>query len=91
MRRRIAVRQAVKGWLWDLSETDWEEGLSLLKAYAEHKGDARVPTHHKEGEFNLGTWVNSRRSEYKKDKLSPERIKALQAVEGWLWKVRSVR
>ena len=35
--------------------------------------------------FNLGTWVNSRRQEYKKGKLSEPRRKALEALPGWVW------
>ena len=38
-----------------------------------------------ENGIDLGSFVNGRRTEYKKGKLSKERIKQLEALPGWSW------
>ena len=68
---------------------DYQRHLGALRQYAARKGHARVPQVHVEpfnGEkLNLGTWVNNRRAEYGKGKLSAERVAELEAVPGWEW------
>ena len=71
--------------IWDRLSFGWIKGYEHLKAYVAREGNARVHPKHKEDGFNLGTWVNNRRQEYKKGKLSEPRIKALKALPGWVW------
>ena len=85
---RIKALEEVPGWAWDPFEEDYQNGLERLRAYADREGHARVPNTYKdETGFKLGTWVGSRRKEYKKGDLSPERIKALEEVPGWVWEI----
>ena len=62
----------------------WEFWFGLLEAYIEKEGDALVPVSFKTGDgYRLGAWVNGNRS--KKTTMSPERIKRLDELEGWVW------
>ncbi len=82
--RRQAL-EALEGWTWDPHDGAWREGLDHVKRFVEREGHARVPNKHVEDGFRLGVWVNSRRTDYKRDELSPERREALEAFDGWTW------
>lgn len=81
---RIKVLEQLPGWTWDQLETAWTEGLEHLKKYISREGHARVPALYKtEDGFTLGSWVGSRRQGYKNNKLSEDRINALEKLPGW--------
>src|SRR5262249_20232898 len=42
------------GFVWDVLEADWEDGLNCLKAYKKREDHCNVPKSHKENEFSLG-------------------------------------
>ena len=55
--------------------------MGYLKTYRAKYGNCRVKQSFKtEDGFNLGTWCTSRRLEYRKGKLSQERIDVLEAL-----------
>jgi hypothetical protein len=56
--------------------------FSKLRHFKEREGHCRVSKSHKEDDHNLGNWVSSQRG--KKDKLSPDQIKKLDAL-GFVW------
>ena len=73
------------GFIWDLLEQDFQEGLSRLAAYKAEHGDVEVPGLFKTKDgYNLGSWVSERRKAYKKGKLPQARIDALDAF-GFIW------
>ena len=78
--------EAVRGWSWDPFRDAWEKGFSWLTRFVEREGQARVPWDHAEGGFKLGRWVAKQRSQ--KGKLDPERIRRLEAVRGWAWRIK---
>jgi hypothetical protein len=83
---RISALEAIGGWAWDAVEARFQEGLARLRAFRAREGHARVPQSYTEPNgFKLGLWANTRRVDYRKGKLSPERIAALEAIEGWEW------
>ena len=59
---RRARLEALPGWAWDTREASWEEGFAALQRFVEREGHARVPQAQREGDFELGTWVNTQRS-----------------------------
>ena len=86
---RVSALEAVPGWCWDQLEAEFVENLERLRNFAANNGHARVPSNYRdETGFPLGRWVYHRREAYKKDKLSKERIAALESVPGWVWIVR---
>jgi superfamily II DNA or RNA helicase len=69
----------------------WEFWYGLLQQYVVRKGHALVPMKHYEGSFNLGLWVNTRRHDHEIGKLSPERTRALESLDGWSWHARNTK
>ena len=84
---QIAALESIPGWQWVLRRTlSFEEGLEILKAYVEKHG--KVPTISTVGDderLKLGRWVEMQRGNKRKGKLSPERMQALEQVDGWFW------
>ena len=62
----------------------WETQLSMLVQYKTNHGDCNIPT--RQGQ--LGMWVNTQRANYKKNKLSQDRIDRLNDI-GFVWAQRS--
>lgn len=75
--------EALPGWSWDARAALWAEKFASLHIFVEREGHALVPRGHIEGTVKLGSWVREQRG--KKDKLSDERRKQLEAVPGWSW------
>jgi superfamily II DNA or RNA helicase len=64
----------------------WEVMFQHLCEYVDREGHARVPNSYITSDgFKLGNWVSSRRMDYKKSKLSEDRIRALEELPGWSW------
>ena len=36
---------------------------------------------------DLGRWINQQRNKYNQNKLSIEKIKSLESIEGWKWSI----
>ena len=79
-RERIDALEAL-GFVWDPLEEDYQRGLGYLKVYKAKHEDCRVPARFKtEDGFNLGKWCSHRRNDYRKGKLSDERIEDLEEL-----------
>lgn len=74
------------GMVWQgKMELAWEKGLSAAKSYYKEHGDLNVPTSYIDlSGYKLGAWLADRR-EKGKNKLSPERQRALDEL-GMIWK-----
>ena len=84
------------GFVWDAGQrrtVDWETRLQQLKDYIQKHGHSRVPFTYKEdtqnGEngsieayvsTNLGHWVQTQRINYRKNRLTPERVEKLRSI-----------
>ena len=80
--------EAVKGWMWNTLAAAWEEGFAVLAAYVEAEGHALIPAKYRTAEgYRLGGWVTTQRT--KKDAMPAERRRRLEALDGWVWVVRS--
>jgi superfamily II DNA or RNA helicase len=93
--------EGLKAWSWDPRKDAWEQGFSYLLQYVEDEGHARVPGKFKikwvpgkfkvkKDKYPLGRWVDTQRQNKKRKNkdLTPERIKRLGELEGWVWNAR---
>jgi len=85
--KQIQRLESINGWVWDVLESRWEQGFSHLQASVEKEGHSRVSAKYiTELGYRLGNWIIKQRGN--KDKLTPERINRLEALEGWVWGMR---
>lgn len=82
---RIKQLESLDGWTWSSKKDQlWDQGLSYLKSYVQEFGTALVKKGYKTNDgYNLGTWVLTKRT--RKDKLSKEQVKILEALPCWSW------
>jgi superfamily II DNA or RNA helicase len=81
--------EALSGWAWDALADKWNEGYERTAAYAVEYRTARVPFSFKADDgYALGSWVNTQRVAYAQGKLSPDRQRRLESIEGWVWRTR---
>jgi hypothetical protein len=82
---RISILESIDGWVWDPKEAAFQEGLARLEQFTMREGHARVPARHRECGHHLGTWVFTRRREFKNRELASTHVAALESLEGWVW------
>ncbi len=75
---QVRTLAALPGWVWEIRQTRWEQGLRLLTAYAERTGAPNPNSFYVEAtedNFTLGAWAMSRRREYRRGVLAADRIR----------------
>jgi hypothetical protein len=85
---RIAALEAISGWEWGTEREEsytWEENLENWKTVYT-KIQKTPSTHSKDKEEKrAGKWQSHQRNSNNKEKMSAERITALEATPGWEW------
>ena len=77
------------GMIWDPHQVNWEEKYQLAKEYYKGQGDLLILKNYEtENGVRLGKWISKQRVEYKKKKLTEERIKKLEEI-GMVWEARN--
>jgi hypothetical protein len=74
------------GWVWNTREDAWERGYRVLSQFAEREGHTSLSTDRVEEGFRLGQWVGVQRG--RRDAMSEERRRRLEALPGWTWNLR---
>jgi superfamily II DNA or RNA helicase len=75
------------GFTWEILEEWFEEGFRETLLHKERTGNPNVPHSLKTTEgYRLGNWQGTQRGNYKKGKLSPDRIKRLEEI-GFTWDI----
>ena len=78
-------RLADIGFTWGILEEQFEKGFQETLRYKESTGNPNAPDSYKTAEgYRLGTWQGNQRDNFKKSKLSPDRIKRLEEI-GFSW------
>jgi superfamily II DNA or RNA helicase/ribosome modulation factor len=76
------------GFVWDMLEEAFEKGYQETLRYKKQTGNPNTPNIYKTPEgFKLGSWQNRQRAFYRKNKLSPDRIRRLEEI-GFVWDFR---
>lgn len=88
-----AVRRldALPGWSWDPKGDQWRQGLEALRSFGREHGHVDPPAREHPV---LAEWVKRQRTQHRNQRLSLERVDALEAIPGWDWaptRRRSVR
>lgn len=78
--------ESLPGWSWDIRTDAWEKAFSLLKAYVEEHGHARVEYSYEADGVSVGAWASLQRSLFAKASLSVDRVDRLEALPGWDWR-----
>jgi len=74
------------GFVWELFGELFEKGFQETLFYKENTGNLNAPQSYKTTEgFQLGSWQNTQRRNYKKGILSADRIEKLENI-GFIWK-----
>jgi superfamily II DNA or RNA helicase len=85
---RIALLEALEGWIWDPKEAKWEEAYKRLLNFCVKEGHSLVPPNHIEDGLDLREWISTQRKSYKAKKISEQRIEKLESIIGWVWDTR---
>lgn len=95
----IATLEALPEWAWksgydkrvlpqgmiNLHSNNWNTKYEVAKRFCYQFGHCSFPNTLIEGE-NLAAWGSNQRKAYRDSKLSTERIRALEELQGWSWK-----
>jgi Helicase associated domain len=71
------------GFVWNWRDFAWERSFEALLKFKRREGHCRVPIQHREGNFNLGSWVSVQRRE--RNKMIAKRRAKLDKI-GFMWK-----
>ena len=82
---RLQKLNQTDGWIWNVSDFQWEKGYQYLLNFFAENNHFNVPQKFETGGFKLGTWVNGQRN--RKEKLSAEKKSKLDAL-GFVWKIK---
>ena len=85
-KERVQKLETIPGWVWDRKKSEFFDALEKVKAFVSERGHARVPGGHITADgIRLGPWVSNRRADYRKGRLSREKVDILEKIPGWTW------
>ena len=82
---RISEFESLVGWSWNLTESGWLRKFQEFEIF--YSKSNRMPGRDSEDseERQLSRWLRHQRSLYNSGKLSPEKIRSLEEIQGWQW------
>jgi hypothetical protein len=72
------------GMVWDPTETQWNECYELAKEYYKKNKNLLITHDYIINNIKLGRWIGTQRGNYKKNKLSKDKIELLEKI-GMVW------
>jgi hypothetical protein len=82
---RIHLLEKIPGWFWDFYTEEWLSTLTDVKAHARKYG--HLPDKGIQGNrgSDLGQWIETNRRFWRRKKLAPDQVSALEELPGWTW------
>lgn len=88
---QVEICEAIEGWSWDPVRDRYVRDIDNLRRFAlKHGWDAVTQETELDG-VNIVRWCINRRAAYRRGKLAPWLVKALEAIPGWCWEPTSDR
>ncbi|WP_042376446.1 helicase associated domain-containing protein [Gordonia alkanivorans] len=77
-------------WQWSMrTRTTFDEAITHLRSYVEQHGTSNAPRNATIDGFPIGAWVAKRRTEYRWNRLTVDRIERIEAeFRDWRWNIR---
>ena len=77
--------ESISGWTWHFFDDSFDDMFNLLCAWIRNTN--KMPSQHSKNleEKKLGLWCNSRKGEFRKNKLAEYKIKMLSEISIWTW------
>jgi superfamily II DNA or RNA helicase len=73
-------------WTWHTHRDAWEDGYERMRRFVAREGHADVPKGFvDQDESRLDLWALHQRADYKSGKLTTERARRLEELDGWKW------
>ena len=86
-KERIDLLNSIKfNWESDFQKNakeNWDKMFNQLQKFYVNNGHIDIKIH----SSDLGRWINQQRNKYNQNKLSIEKIKSLESIEGWKWSI----
>lgn len=81
---RLRRLEGLPKWTWTPEDDDWEEGFRELELFVQREGHAHVNSEIVTARgYRLGNWVALQRQLARNSRLSAERRRRLEQLEGW--------
>ncbi|MFC9982899.1 helicase associated domain-containing protein [Gordonia sp. NPDC127522] len=89
--RIVRLESEFPDWQWKTNaRTSFDAGLANLRRYAAAEGTSNARRHETIDGFPVGTWVASRRAEYRAGQMPPERVHQIEVeFPDWKWNLRA--
>jgi hypothetical protein len=78
---RVEKLEALPHWRWNFHADRWDEFYEELRQHLDAGGSYPMQGR------GVGSWITRQRFEYHRGALTPERIKLLEALPGWKWRM----
>lgn len=86
---RVALLETVPGWSWSAWDATWNRMFDLVLRHSRETGGALVGQAAEVDGAKVGQWVKAQRERFHRGQLDAERVGRLEAVPGWVWRLRT--
>jgi superfamily II DNA or RNA helicase len=83
---KIGRLESLKGWTWDVLDTQWNFAYKALIAYREEHGHIDVKKGQTQNGIKLRIWIGVQRRNHLSGRLLPQYSRLLEELEGWSWR-----
>ena len=85
---KIKKLESIECWEWSALEARWMNGFNHLIQHIDESGSISMPKSYITNDgFKLNSWVSEQKTVKRKGKMSIDRIKKLETIDGWKWSV----